>query len=84
MFPVIIHIRKRPMLPMVEVIAMGEIDFDVKYWIDYPLTLIELGQLMGGRLIAEKPRGTAPNTVSFVMMFKNDKSLEDFIKLLQR
>lgn len=84
MFPVVIHIRKRSMLPMIEVLAMAESNFDIKYWIDYPLTLIELGKSMGGRLMAEEPeQNNPPNTVAFVMIFKNDKGLEEFIKLLQ-
>ena len=72
------------MLPIIEVLAMAESNFDVKYWIDYPLTLIEFGKSMGGRLIADEPKEkNAPNTVCFVMIFKDDKGLEEFIKLLQ-
>lgn len=80
--PVKLNVRKKPFIPIVEVIAESHID--VNFWIDVPLQLIEIGETEGGRLIPEKPKEKIkPNTVCFTMIFESEQKAGDFIKSIQ-
>lgn len=84
MFPIKLEIRKLPILPIVEVKVKSQPDFKVDRWIIFPLTIIELGIAMGGKLISEEPRQKLEaNTIFFAMIFETEKKTMDFIKSLQ-
>lgn len=83
--PVKVEVRKRVMLPIVEVKAEAPVNFDTNLWINYPLGFINKGEALGGRLISEEPREKMkPNTVFFTMIFETEEKSMDYCKSFQQ
>ncbi len=82
--PLRMEVRKRTLLPIVEVKVEALADVDVSYWINCPLDFIDKGEKAGGRLIPEEPNEKLkPNTVFFTMIFESEKQSMDFMRFLQ-
>lgn len=80
--PIRLDVRKRAMLPIVEVRAIGQIA--PAFWIKFPLEIIEKAEGQGARLLPEEPKERlAVHTVYFTLIFKEEQDAVDFIKSLQ-
>ena len=81
--PIKIDVRKRALLPIVEVRITANVSYIL--WLKIPLSIIDQGQNAGARLLPEEPTGVnSPNTVSFVLIFDSEQKAEEFCKTFRR